>query len=115
MGAGSTWGALMLPTPPGAASPSPASLSLQNPEVPQCLAHETRRKPLAGCSYTKEGVQDPVTPVPTLPFPVHSCHEQNEATNPNQAKFCHEKLPEPKGSGPFPPQGALTSVKAALM
>lgn len=103
-------GGLMLPTPTKASSPSPASLSLKNPEVPQCLACENRRKTLAECYYTKEGVQDSLHQSQPFP-PLHTAAMslpalvQNEAINPNRAKFCHEKLPEPMGRSPFPPPG----------
>lgn len=77
-------------------------------------------KLLQGAAAQKKGCRTPL--VQSQPFlPLHTAAMslpalvQNGAINPIRAKFCREKLPEPTGSGPFPPQGALTSVKAALM
>lgn len=66
----------------------PCFLSLKNPEVPQCLACENRRKALAESYYTKEGVQDSLHQSQPFP-PLHTAAMslpalvQNEAINPN--------------------------------
>lgn len=79
--------------PPKASSPSPAPLSLQNPEVPQCLAHESRRKALAWCYYTKQRCRTSLHQSQSFP-PLHTAAMslaallQNDAINPNRAKFC---------------------------